>query len=112
MTEEITDEHLQTLIDQKLSIREMARQTGISRSTLQRRIEKLKGESTPTSTHEGVPFAEELIASWDDLQEMIEWWRERKRATQTPADSERQTERKTYHVEKRHIEAIERASDL
>jgi hypothetical protein len=46
------------------------------------------------------------------LQEIIAWWRERKRTLQTEGDPECETERKTYHVEKRHIAAIERASDL
>ena len=54
----------------------------------------------------------EFTESWDEFQEMLAWWRERKRSLQTEADTEQETERKTYHVQKRYIEAIERAADL
>ena len=54
----------------------------------------------------------EPTTSPDDLAEMLAWWRERKQLTETSHDPERETERKTYHVEKRHIAAIERAADF
>jgi DNA-binding Lrp family transcriptional regulator len=120
MATNITDAELQRLISEGLSQTEIARRTGIPRSTLRRRIEKLgtpqaitdtSDESTPkvyTGIHTAVEFAE----SWDEFQEMLAWWRERKRALQTEAYTEQETERKTYHVQKRYIEAIQRASDL
>ena len=43
---------------------------------------------------------------------MLAWWRERKRALQTESDTEQETQRQTYHVQKRYIAAIKRASDL
>ena len=112
MEREIDEHHLQELLEQGLSEREIARQTNIPRTTLQRRIAKLNIQSTPIGTPQCVPIAAELAASWDDLQEMIVWWRERKQLAQTSSDPERETERKTYHVERRHIDAIERAADL
>src|SRR5262249_43042312 len=116
----ITDAELRQLVSEGLSQTEIIRRTGIPRSTLRRRMEKLNtpqatidipDESTPnvyTSVQTVVEFAE----SWDEFQEMLAWWRERKRALQTEADTEYETERKTYHVQKRYIEAIQRASDL
>ena len=120
MATEITDAELQQLLSEGISQNEIARRTGMSRSTLRRRLKKIgtpqatlstSDESTPkvyTSIQTAVEFAE----SWDEFQEMLAWWRERKRALQTEADTEQETERKTYHVQKRYIEAIQRASDL
>jgi hypothetical protein len=48
----------------------------------------------------------------DELQEMLTWWRERKRALQIEDNPDQETQRQTYHVQKRYIEAIKRASDL
>jgi len=55
----------------------------------------------------GVQTVVEFATSYEEFQEMLAWWRERKRALQTD-DTEQETERKTYHVEKRYIEAIQR----
>ena len=120
MATNITDAELQQLISEGLSQTEIARRTGIPRSTLRRRIEKLStpqattdtsDESTP-EVYTGVQTAVEFAESWDEFQEMLAWWRERKRTLQTEGDTEQETERKTYHVQKRYIEAIQRASDL
>lgn len=68
-------------------------------------------EGTP-KVYTGVQIAVEFAESWDEFQEMLAWWRERKRTLQTEGDTEQETERKTYHVQKRYIEAIQRAADL
>jgi hypothetical protein len=47
----------------------------------------------------------------EDLQDILEWWRARKRVLQGD-ETHHETQRQTYHVEKRHIEAIKRAADL
>ena len=120
MATTITDAELQQLVSEGLSQTEIARRTGIPRSTLRRRIEKLStpqattdppDESTP-KVYTGVQTVVEFAESYEEFQEILAWWRERKRALQTGADTEHETERKTYHVEKRYIEAIQRASDL
>jgi Winged helix-turn-helix DNA-binding len=120
MATNITDAELQQLLSEEISQNEIARRTGMSRSILRRRIKKLSttqattgtsDESTP-KVYTGIQSAVEFAESWDEFQEMLAWWRERKRALQTEADTEQETERKTYHVEKRYIEAIQRASDL
>ena len=60
----------------------------------------------------GVQTAVEFAESWEEFQEMLAWWRARKQALQTRDDPKQETERKTYHVQKRYIEAIQRAADL
>lgn len=109
MPREIDDHQIQELLDQGVSERAIARQLNIPRSTLKGHIQKLKG--TPEGVHNEVHTAELP----PDLEELLTWWRERKQLvqrTQAPADPERETERKTYHVQRRFIKAIERASDL
>jgi transcriptional regulator with XRE-family HTH domain len=123
MATNITDAELQQLLTEGLSQNEIARRTNIPRSTLRRRLEKL---GTP-KVHTGVPdepnegisnvyqstqTQNEQTKIGDELQAMLDWWRERRRALQIRDDPEQETERKTYHVQKRYIEAIERASDL
>ena len=120
MATNITDTELQQLISEGLSQTEIARRTGIARSTLRRRIEKLSTSQAMTDTsnegtpkaYTGIQTAVEFAESWDEFQEMLAWWRERKRALQTEADTDQETQRQTYHVQKRYIEAIKRASDL
>ena len=120
MARNIQDDALQKLIQEGLSQNEIARRTGIPRSTLRRRLEKLGtpqvDESVPQSEDRGVPtvhysppLADEIIT---ELTDMLEWWRVRKHAIQTEEDAEQETQRQTYHVQKRYIEAIKRAADL
>jgi response regulator of citrate/malate metabolism len=120
MATNTTDTELQQLISEGLSQTEIARRTGITRSTLRRRLKKMgtpqattgtTDESTP-NVYTGIQTAVEFAESWEEFQEMLAWWRERKHALQTEADTDQETERKTYHVQKRYIEAIQRASDL
>jgi DNA-binding Lrp family transcriptional regulator len=123
MATNITDAELQQLLTEGLSQNEIARRTNIPRSTLRRRLEKLStpqvhtgvpgepNESTP-NVYKSTQTQNEQTKIGDELQAMLDWWRERQRALQTEGDTEQETERKTYHVQKRYIEAIERASDL
>jgi transposase len=120
----IDDTKLTALLNQGLSERAIAERLNIPRTTLRRHLQKRKG--TPEETigvpstepqgtpevHQGFPHAPELIA-WEELQEVVLWWRERKHSVTRPADDPaRKRRRQTYHVEERHIEAIRRASDL
>ena len=108
MATNITDAELQQLLNDGLSHNEIAQRTGIPRLTLRRRIEKL---STP-GVYPSTQSSEKATDTEQELQEMLAWWRKRKRALQTEGETEQETERKTYHVQKRYIEAIQRASDL
>jgi transcriptional regulator with XRE-family HTH domain len=140
-----------------LSQREIARQTGIPRTTVQdilKRAAKLPAsalsESTPDvhvdvpavrakgtpkihrntrpvssadvpAVHSGVSpvlvkgvpevhidiqLLQELGALWPDLQDLVAEWRVRKAMRRGPYDASRETQLKTYHVEKRHIDRI------
>ena len=118
---DITDEELNLFLIEGLSQNEIARRANIPRSTLRRRLEKLRTLQVDTGVpEEGIPYVHQGIQAQekaaetrdDEFQEMLAWWRARKRALQTEGDTEQETERKTYHVQKRYIEAIERASDI
>ena len=62
--------------------------------------------------YQSTQISKQATETGDELQEMLAWWRERKRALQIEADTEQETQRQTYHVQKRYIEAIRRAADL
>ncbi len=67
------------------------------------------------STHDvydSTQISKQAAEAGDELQELLTWWRERKLTVQMRDDPEQETERKTYHVQKRYIEAIQRAADL
>ena len=118
----ITKDKLQQLLKQGLSQREIARRTGLSRSTLRQRIQALGTREIPpvvrkpsseqrAEGHHGAPFPQELLEAWEDLKEMQAWWRARKRALQTDPPHQ-QSQRQTYSVEQRYIEAITCAADM
>jgi hypothetical protein len=156
--DEASDEALvQKLRAEGLSQREIARQTGIPRTTVQDLLKRSAqmpasaiSESTlnvhadvpavqskctpeihrniqPASSGEvpavhpgvsqvlvkGVPevhidiqLLKELNAVWPDLQDLVAEWRTRKAMRRGPYDTSRDTQLKTYHVEKRHIDRI------
>lgn len=65
------------------------------------------------STLGGLPvYNDELISMISDLTEIVTWWQERKATLLQASDASRETERTTFHVEKRWIEAIRRQADL
>ena len=121
MATNLTDAELEQLLSEGLSQADISRRTGMARSTLRRRIAKFgaphvdtiaSDEDTP-NVYDSTQISKHAIETGDtELQELLTWWRERKRALQTAGDTEQETERKTYHVQKRYIEAIQRASDL
>jgi hypothetical protein len=46
------------------------------------------------------------------LEELVVWWRDRKVTLAQASDATQETERITFHVERRWIEAIRRQADL
>ena len=46
------------------------------------------------------------------LQEMVVWWESRKATLDQASDASQETERVTFHVERRWIEAVRRQADL
>ena len=63
---------------------------------------------------EGIPSVDNdiLIGMMTDLQEVVTWWQERKATLAQASDATHETERVTFHVERRWIEAIRRQADL
>jgi hypothetical protein len=120
MATEITDDQLQQFLSEERSQNAIARRTGIPRSTLRRRLKTLgtpqvnKGvqDTSTQDVYKGTQNLEGSTKAGDELQEMLAWWRERKHALQTESDTEQETQRQTYHMQKRYIAAIKRASDL
>ena len=53
-----------------------------------------------------------LIGLIPALQELAAWWQERKATLLHASDQSRETERTTFHVERRWIDAIRRQADL
>jgi Winged helix-turn-helix DNA-binding len=110
----LTDAQLQTLYEEKgLSPGEIAQRTGIPKSTLNARIKALRltrkrasANSTPDIHLE--PLTPPQIAA---LPELLDWWQRRQETLAAAAEGERQTERVTFHVEKRWIDAIRRQAD-
>jgi hypothetical protein len=114
----IDDTQLRTLAAEGLSQYEIAKRLGIPRSTIRDRLKKLDTASLPSTapgmSTTGIPhvYFNMLPEMMDDLQEIVGWWRERKAALHHARDASRQTERTTFHVEQRWIDAIHRQADL
>jgi hypothetical protein len=111
----LTGAQLKTLYEKKgLSQGEIAHRTGIPKSTLTARIKALgltrkraAANSTP-DVHMGSLTPPQIAA----LPELLDWWQRRQETRATAAEGDRQTERVTFHVEKRWIAAIRRQADL
>ncbi len=115
---QINDTQLQTLAAEGLSQTEIAKQLGIPRSTIRDRLKKLDTTSptdtTPEVSTQSIPkvYNDMLITMISDLQEVVAWWQERKATLQHASDTTHETERITFHVEQRWIDAIRRKADL
>jgi hypothetical protein len=65
------------------------------------------------SNHDRPPGYEDVIIGLiPALQDIVVWWQSRKATLEQAQDASRQTERITFHVEQRWIEAIRRQADL
>jgi DNA-binding transcriptional MocR family regulator len=121
-TPNITKDKLRQLLKQGLSEREIARRTGIPRTTIHQRIQALGTREGHTrvrkpccerlpEVHRETPLPQELLEAWEDLKEVQAWWRDRKQALRTEHSSQ-ETQRQTYEVEKRYIEAITHTAEV
>jgi len=63
---------------------------------------------------EGIPSVDNdlLVGMMTHLEEVVTWWQERKATLAQASDTTQETERITFHVERRWIEAIRRQADL
>jgi len=65
------------------------------------------------SNHDTPPGYEDVVIGLiPALQEIVAWWQSRQTVLEQAQDASRQTERITFHVEQRWIEAIRRQADL
>ena len=117
-TPHIDETQLQALAAEGLSPTEIAKRLGIPRSTVRDRLKNLDAAPPPETTlvvsTPGVPqvYGEMLITMINDLQELVVWWQDRKATLLRASDASRKTERMTFHIERRWIEAIRRQADL
>src|SRR5262249_6426039 len=109
---------LRTLAAEGLSQNEIAKRLDLPRSTVRDRIKKL-GLTPPPDlavqmSTQGIPYVhtDTLASMMPHLQELVTWWQERKATLHHASDTSRKTERITFHVEQRWIDAIRRQADL
>lgn len=118
----VDEETLRTLVAQGLHPGEIGQRMGFGRSTIVDRMKALgltpqPAAPRPPQARSGVSPRPPVVSTGlpadmaSDLQEMVEWWRERRVALQGRAEDST-TQRMTYHVEPRWIEAIRRMADL
>jgi len=69
---------------------------------------------SPDVSTQGVPpvYDAVVIGLIPALQEIVAWWEGRKATLEQANDASRETERTTFHVERRWVEAIRRQADL
>src|SRR5262249_19888139 len=117
----ITDDQLRTLAAEDLSQSEIAKRLGMPRTTVRDRLKKLQESGHPSpaphpmydpgpQSTQGIPdvHTDILEGMMTDLQDLVTWWRERKAALHHASDASRKTERTTFHVEQRWVNAIRR----
>lgn len=78
------------------------------------RKKRLDASPAPDVSTQRIPpvYDDLLISMISDLTELVTWWQERKATLLQAHDSSRETERTTFHVERRWVEAIRRQADL
>jgi hypothetical protein len=78
------------------------------------RKKRADASPAPNVSTQGVPpvYEDIVISLIPDLQELVTWWQERKATLHQESDASRKTERTTFHVEQRWIDAIRRQADL
>ena len=78
------------------------------------RKKRVDTSPSPDVSTQGVPpvYDDQLISMISDLTELVTWWQERKATLHQASETSRETERTTFHVERRWIEAIRRQADL
>jgi len=121
------DTQLRELHAQGHSELAIAELLNIPKATVARRMKKLalslpseqhldvvRPPSTTSRCTQSIPYVHQCIPDemTHDLQEIVAAWHDKKAALQQAQDASRKTERTTFHVEQRWIEAIKRQADL
>ena len=78
------------------------------------RKKRVPAASGPELSTQGTPSVDEdvVVGLIPALQEIVAWWQDRKATLEHASDTTQETERVTFHVERRWIEAIRRQADL
>jgi hypothetical protein len=133
MADEIDLTQVQALITQGLSQREIARRLQIPRSTLQSRLKQIHQEQAPPMQAHVTAMAPRrrgplstagppsppslppefvtLLSDLPALQELAQWWRERKLQRVSPSGP-KSTERWTIHVERQWIDRVKDEAEV
>jgi hypothetical protein len=113
------DEHqLRALHEQGLSLHAIATRLHTSKATVLRRVNALglgspvQGSPESPPQVDSGPSEDVGEAPPDAFAELLQWWKARQAALAQASDASRQTERTTFHVEHRWVEAIRRQADL
>jgi hypothetical protein len=109
------DEHqLRALHQEGLSLPAIARRLHTSKAAVGSRVKALGLDRDAPESPARPPAVDRAPAEAlpDELAELRQWWRDRQAALHEASDASRQTERTTYHIERRWVEAIRRQSDL
>src|SRR5262245_13103369 len=100
MPQALTRHDLEQMLAQGLSQREIAKRTGISRTTLQRRMKpsqvpEVLPEGPPQVAH-SLPLPQSLVDAGPVLLEMAAWWMQRQAAVASPVGGRVETRRYTF----------------
>jgi hypothetical protein len=69
--------------------------------------------AAPRKQRAEIPSSEDVVIGLIPvLQELAAWWQDRKATLAQASDTTQETDRITFHVERRWIEAIRRQADL
>jgi transcriptional regulator with XRE-family HTH domain len=106
---------LEQMLAQGLSQREIAKRTGIPRSTLQRlmkasHVSEVLPEGLP-QVAESRPVPQSLVEAGPVLLEMAAWWMQRQAAAASPVGGHRETKRYTFHAEVSLIDLVQKEAD-
>jgi hypothetical protein len=63
------------------------------------------------ASHNDKVLLRELHAAWEDLAQLVEWWRARKAFYDRSENPAWETELKTYHVARPYIDMIKRQAE-
>jgi transcriptional regulator with XRE-family HTH domain len=106
---------LEQMLAQGLSQREIAKRTGIPRTTLQRLLKALSiPEVLPEGRPEvssGRPLPQRLAEAEPVLLEMAAWWVQRQAAVASAVGGRVETRRYTFHAETSLIDLVQREAD-
>jgi hypothetical protein len=106
---------IEQMLAQGLSQREISRRTGMSRTTLQRRLKEpyipeVLTEGLPQVT-QSPPFPKSVVEAGPVLLEMAAWWMQRQAAAAAPVGGRVETRRYTFHAEVALIDLVQREAD-